>query len=197
MKEAGCRLLIVGYESGDQQILKNIKKGATIERARQFTKDCHKLGLVIHGDFILGLPGESRETIKNTIKFAKELDVETIQVSVAHAYPGTELHEFAMKNGFMTSDTKMVDDGGHQMVQIQYPDLPAAEILESVHTFYDQYYFRPKAAYRILRKAMFNNADRKRLYKEARTFLKLRSQRNKWVKDNRKEEAPAPEPAKA
>ena len=88
MKEAGCRLLIVGYESGDQQILKNIKKGATVERARQFTKDCHKLGLVIHGDFIIGLPGETRETIHNTIDFAKELDVETIQVSMAHAYPG-------------------------------------------------------------------------------------------------------------
>src|ERR1700691_4581519 len=197
MKEAGCRLLIVGYESGDQQILKNIKKGATIERARQFTKDCHKLGLVIHGDFILGLPGESRETIKNTIKFAKELDVETIQVSVAHAYPGTELHEFAMKNGFMTSDTKMVDDAGHQMVQIEYPGLPAAEILEAVHHFYDQYYFRPKAAYRILRKAVFDNSERKRLYKEARTFLKLRAQRHKWVKENRKEETPAPKPAKA
>jgi radical SAM superfamily enzyme YgiQ (UPF0313 family) len=196
MKEAGCRLLIVGYESGDQQILKNIKKGATIERARQFTKDCHKLGLVVHGDFILGLPGETRDTIKNTINFAKELDVETIQVSVAHAYPGTELHEFAMKNGFMTSDTKMVDDGGHQMVQIEYPGLPAAEILEAVHHFYDEYYFRPKAAYRILRKAMFDNSERKRLYKDARTFLKLRAQRHKWVKDNRKE-APAPEPAKA
>ena len=64
MKEAGCRLLIVGYESGDEQILKNIKKGATIERARQFTKDCHKLGLVVHGDFILGLPGETRKTIR-------------------------------------------------------------------------------------------------------------------------------------
>jgi radical SAM superfamily enzyme YgiQ (UPF0313 family) len=197
MKEAGCRLLIVGYESGDQQILKNIKKGATIERARQFTKDCHKLGLVVHGDFILGLPGESRETIKNTIKFAKELDVETIQVSVAHAYPGTELHEFALKNGFITSESKMVDEGGHQMVQIEYPDLPASELMEAVHHFYDEYYFRPKAAYRILRKAMFDNSERKRLYKEARTFLKLRSQRNKWVKQHRKEETPAPEPAKA
>jgi radical SAM superfamily enzyme YgiQ (UPF0313 family) len=197
MKEAGCRLLIVGYESGDQQILKNIKKGATVERARQFTKDCHKLGLVVHGDFILGLPGESRETIKNTINFAKELDVETIQVSVAHAYPGTELHEFALKNGFITSDSKMVDDGGHQMVQIEYPGLPASELMEAVHHFYDQYYFRPKAAYRILRKAMFDNSERKRLYKEARTFLKLRSQRNKWVKQHRKEETPAPEPAKA
>ena len=128
MKEAGCRLLIVGYESGDQQILKNIKKGATIERARQFTKDCHKLGLVIHGDFIMGLPGETHETINNTIAFAKELDVETIQVSVAHAYPGTELYDYAVKNGFMVGDNKMVDEGGHQLAHIQYPGLPADDI---------------------------------------------------------------------
>ncbi len=108
---------------------------------------------MVHGDFILGLPGETRETINNTIAFAKELDVETIQVSVAHAYPGTELYEYAMKNGFMVADTKMVDEGGHQMAQIQYPGLPADEIMESVHRFYDEYYFRPKAIYRILKKA--------------------------------------------
>jgi hopanoid biosynthesis associated radical SAM protein HpnJ len=182
MKEAGCRLLIVGYESGDQQILKNIKKGATIERARQFTKDCHKLGLVVHGDFIMGLPGETHETINNTIAFAKELDVETIQVSVAHAYPGTELYDYAVKNGFMVGDNKMVDEGGHQLAHIQYPGLPADDILSAVHRFYDEYYFRPKAVFRILRKAAFDSNDRKRLYKEAKTFLKLRSQRNKLVK---------------
>src|SRR6266403_929435 len=197
MKEAGCRLIIVGYESGDPQILKNIKKGATVDMAQRFTENCHKLGLVIHGDFIVGLPGETRETIRNTIDFAKRLDVETIQVSVTHAYPGTELHEFAMKNGFMTQESKMVDDGGHQMVQVEYPGLPAAEVMEAVHRFYDEYYFRPKAAYRILRKAVFNNSERKRLYKEARAFLKLRAQRHKWVQENRKEESPAVEPAKA
>jgi hopanoid biosynthesis associated radical SAM protein HpnJ len=195
MKEAGCRLLIVGYESGDQQILKNIKKGATIERARQFTKDCHKLGLVIHGDFILGLPGETRETINNTIAFAKELDVETIQVSVAHAYPGTELYDYAVSNGFMVKDTKMVDEGGHQLAHIQYPGLPADEILDSVHRFYDEYYFRPKAIYRILRKAAFHSGDRKRLYKEAKAFLKTRAMRHKWVKDKReKDSVVTPEP---
>jgi hopanoid biosynthesis associated radical SAM protein HpnJ len=195
MKEAGCRLLIVGYESGDQQILKNIKKGATIERARQFTKDCHKLGLVIHGDFILGLPGETHETINNTIAFAKELDVETIQVSVAHAYPGTELYDYAVSNGFMVKDTKMVDDGGHQLAHIQYPGLPADDILDAVHRFYDEYYFRPKAAYRIVRKAIFNTADRKRLYKEAKAFLKTRAMRHKYTKDKReKEAAVTPEP---
>jgi hopanoid biosynthesis associated radical SAM protein HpnJ len=199
MKDAGCRLLIVGYESGDQQILKNIKKGATIERARQFTKDCHKLGLVVHGDFILGLPGETRDTIRNTIAFAKELDVETIQVSVAHAYPGTELYDYAVKNGFMVGDNKMVDEGGHQLAHIQYPDLPAEEILESVHRFYDEYYFRPKAVFRILRKAAFHHADRKRLYHEAKTFLKVRSMRTKWVKDKRDKDGTtaAAEPVKA
>jgi radical SAM superfamily enzyme YgiQ (UPF0313 family) len=140
---------------------------------------------VIHGDFILGLPGETRETIENTIKFAKELDVETIQVSVAHAYPGTELYDYAVKNGFMVGDNKMVDEGGHQLAHIQYPGLPAEEIMDAVHRFYDEYYFRPKAAFRILRKAMFNNVERKRLYKEARSFMKLRASRNKWVKEKR------------
>ena len=199
MKEAGCRLLIVGYESGDQQILKNIKKGATIERARQFTKDCHKLGLVIHGDFIMGLPGETHETINTTIAFAKELDVETIQVSVAHAYPGTELYDYAVKNGFFLADSKMVDDGGHQLAHIQYPGLPADEILDAVHRFYDEYYFRPKAIFRILRKAAFDSGDRKRLYKEAKSFLKVRAMRHKWVKDKRLKDdaAAAAEPVSA
>lgn len=196
MKEAGCRLLIVGYESGDPQILKNIKKGATVERARQFTKDCHKLGLVIHGDFIMGLPGETHQTINNTIKFAKELDVETIQVSVAHAYPGTELYDYAVKNGFMVADNKMVDEGGHQLAHIQYPGLPADEILGAVHRFYDEYYFRPKAVFRILKKAAFDSNDRKRLYREAKTFLKLRAQRNRMVKKHATQPAAGAEPVK-
>ena len=191
MREAGCRLLIVGYESGDPQILKNIKKGATVERARQFTKDCHKLGLTIHGDFILGLPGESRETIRRTIDFAKELDVETIQVSVAHAYPGTELFEYAVKNGFM-SNHKMVDEGGHQLAHIEYPGLSSEEILDSVHRFYDEYYFRPRAIFRILKKAVFNSDERKRLYVEGKTFMKLRSQRHKWVLEQRSKHVSPP-----
>jgi radical SAM superfamily enzyme YgiQ (UPF0313 family) len=198
MREAGCRLLIVGFESGDPQILKNIKKGATVERARQFTKDCHKLGLTIHGDFILGLPGETRESIRRTIDFAKELDVETIQVSIAHAYPGTELYDFAKLNGFITN-AKMVDEGGHQLAHIQYPGLPAEEVVDMVHRFYDEYYFRPKAVFRILKRAAFDSGDRKRLYKEAKTFLKTRAMRHKWVKDKREkdEAATAVEPANA
>ncbi|HXZ82112.1 MAG TPA: hopanoid biosynthesis associated radical SAM protein HpnJ [Terriglobales bacterium] len=192
MRDSGCRLLIVGYESGDAQILKNIKKGATVERARQFTKDCHKLGLTIHGDFILGLPGESRESIRRTIDFAKELDVETIQVSLAHAYPGTEFYDFAVKSGFIVPGSAMVDKAGHQLAHIQYPGLPPEEILESVHRFYDEYYFRPKAVFRILRRAAFDSGERKRLYKEAKSFLKLRATRNRLVKETRSKTAVSP-----
>ena len=186
MRESGCRLLIVGYESGDAQILKNIKKGATIERARQFTKDCHRLGLTIHGDFILGLPGETRESIRRTIDFAKELDVETIQVSVAHAYPGTELYEAARKNGWIGNE-RMVDDGGHQLAHLEYPSIAREEVLEAVHHFYDEYYFRPKAIFRILKKAVFNGVERRRLYKEAKAFLKLRAERNRYVRQQRQQ----------
>jgi hopanoid biosynthesis associated radical SAM protein HpnJ len=187
MKEAGCRLLIVGYESGDQQILKNIKKGATVERARQFTKDCKKLGLIVHGDFILGLPGETKETIRTTIDFAKELDVETIQVSVAHAYPGTELYDYAKDNGFILIEgAQMVDEGGHQVAMIEYPGLPRDYVMEMVHRFYDEYYFRPKAVWRIVRKAIFNSEERKRLYVEGKQFMTLRAARNKAVKEARK-----------
>ena len=181
MKDAGCRLMIVGYESGDQQILKNIKKGATVEMAKRFTTNAHRLGLTIHGDFIIGLPGETRDTIRNTIDFAKGLDVETIQVSMAHAFPGTEFYEQAKKD-YLVNIEGMVDDGGHQMPNVIYPGiLEKGELIEWVDRFYGEYYFRPKAAWRIVRKALFDNAERRRLYKEAREYMSLRSKRKKYA----------------
>jgi radical SAM superfamily enzyme YgiQ (UPF0313 family) len=183
MKEAGCRLLIVGYESGDQQILKNIKKGATIDMARRFTANCKKLGLEIHGDFIVGLPGESRETIRKSIDFAKELNVETIQVSIGHPYPGTEFYDHVKKNGLITLDGAMTDDTGHQLPNYQYPGLDKGELVEWVERFYSEFYFRPKVALRLIGKALFDNSERKRLYKEAREYMALRRKRRKYVKD--------------
>ncbi|MBZ5676682.1 MAG: hopanoid biosynthesis associated radical SAM protein HpnJ [Acidobacteriia bacterium] len=184
MKDAGCRLLIVGYESGDEQILRNIKKGATIEGARRFTKDAHNLGLVVHGDFIVGLPGETRETLRNTIDFAKQLDVETIQVSIAHAYPGTEFYDYAKENGLV--QLKMSDDEGHQLPNVVYPGILAkGEMVEWVERFYGEYYFRPKAAWRIVRKGIFDGHERKRIYKEAKDYLSLRAKRKKYVADEK------------
>jgi hopanoid biosynthesis associated radical SAM protein HpnJ len=184
MREAGCRLLIVGYESGDPEILKNIKKGATIEMALRFTENCKKLGLTIHGDFIIGLPGETRETILKTIDFAKRLDVETIQVSIAHALPGTELYEYGAQNGLI--QLSMADDGGHQLPNITYPGLDEAEIVDAVERFYGEYYFRPRVAWRLVRKAILNSHERRRLVKEAREYLTLRSKRKRFVVDQKR-----------
>jgi hopanoid biosynthesis associated radical SAM protein HpnJ len=186
MREAGCRLMIVGYESGDQQILKNIKKGATLDMAQRYTKNAHSLGLTIHADFIVGLPGETRESIRRTIDFAKKLDCETIQVSIAHPYPGTEFYDYVKKNNLITIDS-MTDDQGHQLPNIIYPGLDRAELVEWVERFYGEYYFRPKAAWRVVRKAIFDNDERKRLYKEAREYLALRSKRKKFVADQRRQ----------
>lgn len=192
MKDAGCRLLIVGYESGDQQILKNIKKGATIDMARRFTANCKKLGLVIHGDFIVGLPGETRQTIRKSIDFAKELNVETIQVSLGHAFPGTEYYEYLQNNGLIRIGEAMTDEGGHQLPNYEYPGLDRAELIDWVERFYAEFYFRPKVVARLIAKAMFNNRDRRRLYKEAREYLALRSKRKQFVKEQREEKEHEP-----
>ena len=186
MKEAGCRLLIVGYESGDPQILKNIKKGATIDMAERFTANCKKLGLVIHGDFIVGLPGETRESIRKTIDFAKKLDNETIQVSIAHPYPGTEFYDYAKKNDLI-SIGNMTDEVGHQLPKVIYKDLNEAELMDWVERFYGEYYFRPRVIWRVVRKALWNSHDRRRLTKEAREYMALRSKRKKFISDQRQQ----------
>jgi len=184
MKDAGCRLMIVGYESGEQQILKNIKKGATIDMALRFTENSKKLGLTIHGDFIIGLPGETRESIRKTIDFAKRLDTETIQVSVAHPYPGTEFYDYVKQNGLIAIES-LTDDTGHQLPNIIYPGLDRAELMDAVEQFYAEYYFRPKVVWRVVRKAIFNGEERRRLAKEAREYLSLRSKRKRFIHEQR------------
>src|SRR6266705_150979 len=185
MKEAGYRLLIVGYESGDPQILKNIKKVATGDMAERFTANCKKLGLVVHGDYIIGLPGETPQSLRKTIDFAKRLDNETIQVSIAHPYPGTEFYDYAKKNDLITIDS-MTDEVGHQLPTVIYPGLDRAELVDWVERFYGEYYFRPRVIWRVVRKAIFDSTERKRLTKEAREYLALRAKRKKFVTDTRR-----------
>src|SRR5712671_3162685 len=143
LRDNGLRLLLVGYESGNQQILHNIKKGMRIDIARRFTKDCRELGIMIHGTFILGLPGESKETIEETIRFATEINPHTIQVSLAAPYPGTFLHKQAIENGWFDADhADLVDEHGIQIAPLHYPHLAHQEIFDSVETFYKRFYFR-------------------------------------------------------
>ncbi|MGZ5960009.1 MAG: hopanoid biosynthesis associated radical SAM protein HpnJ [Rhizomicrobium sp.] len=143
IKANGLRLLLVGYESGNQKILHNIKKGLLVDVARRFSKDCHELGIVVHGTFILGLPGETRETIQETLAFAKEVNPHTIQVSLAAPYPGTFLYKQAKENGWFADDTDLLTEDGTQIAPLNYPHLGHTEIFNSVEDFYKKFYFRP------------------------------------------------------
>lgn len=178
MKENGLRLLLVGYESGDDQILLNIKKGLRTDIARRFAADCRRLGITVHGTFILGLPGETRDTIARSIAFAKEINPHTIQVSLAAPYPGTRLHEQALENGWIPQDKTihLVNDSGVQLAALSYPHLPAEEIYHGVERFYRSFYFRPAKIWEIVLEMLGSwDMTRRRLREGVEFFRFLRA----------------------
>jgi radical SAM superfamily enzyme YgiQ (UPF0313 family) len=179
MKDNGLRLLLVGYESGNQKILHNIKKGMRVDVAKRFTKDCHELGIVIHGTFILGLPGETKETIEETIKFATEINPHTIQVSLAAPYPGTFLYKQAMENRWLVDENMdLLTDRGTQVASLNYPHLSHTEIFQSVDDFYKRFYFRaPKIASIVGEMIMSPEMMKRRLREGLEFFRFLRERR--------------------
>lgn len=179
MKDSGLRLFLVGYESGNDETLKRIKKGVTTDEMRKFTKSCHKAGVVIHGTFILGLPVETKESIEQTINFAKELDVFSLQVSLAAPYPGTELYEMARQNGwFVKKDkTDILHGDGLQQSTLEYPGLNKDEIFEAVDRFYRTYYLRPGPILRIIKTMLEDKSVMVRRVREGYEFFRSLNQR--------------------
>jgi hopanoid biosynthesis associated radical SAM protein HpnJ len=178
LKDNGLRLLLVGYESGNQKILHNIKKGLRIEVAKQFSRDCHDLGIKIHGTFILGLPGETRETIEETIRYAMEVNPHTLQVSLAAPYPGTVLSQQAVANGWLdTAHAELIDAHGVQMAPLHYPDLSHTEMFDSVEAFYRRFYFRAPKIAAILGEMITSPQMMVRRLREGREFFQFLRER--------------------
>lgn len=178
MKDNGLRLLLVGYESGDDQILLNIKKGLRTDIARRFAADCRELGITVHGTFILGLPGETRETIAKSIAFAKEINPHTIQVSLAAPYPGTRLYEQAVENEWIAPNRtiNLVNESGVQLAAISYPHLSREEIYHGVEEFYKSFYFRPAKIWEIVSEMLHSwDMTRRRLREGVEFFHFLRA----------------------
>lgn len=179
LKENGLRLLLVGYESGNQQILHNIKKGMRVETAKEFTRNCHKLGIKIHGTFIVGLPGETKETIQETIEFAKEINPHTLQVSLAAPYPGTFLHKQATENGWLNeAEAELIDESGVQIAPLHYPHLSHTEIFESVEEFYRKFYFRGSKIASIVNEMVRSPQMMKRRLREGVEFFQFLKDRH-------------------
>ncbi len=179
LKAGGLRLLLVGYESGDQQILHNIKKGMRVEVAEQFTKDCHDLGIQIHGTFIVGLPGETKETLEKTKAWARKINPHTIQVSLAAPYPGTFLYDQAVENGWLdAANAELINDKGIQIAPLHYPGvLTHDEIFHSVEDFYKKFYFRPGKIGSIVKEMVMDFDMMKRRLREGVEFASFLKER--------------------
>ena len=180
LKDNGLRLLLVGYESGNQQILHNIKKGMLVEVAEKFTRDCHDLGIKIHGTFILGLPGETRETIEQTIKWAVKINPHTVQASLAAPYPGTFLYKQALENGWLdAANAELIDDHGIQIAPLHYPHLSHTEIFDNLETFYRKFYFRAPKIASIVGEMVTSPQMMKRRLREGVEFFQFLRERHK------------------
>lgn len=172
LKDSGLRLLLVGYESGSDDILRNIRKGFTTDTARRFARDARDLGIAVHGCFIVGLPGETPRTVEETCRLAEELDPDTIQVSLPAPYPGTEFYRQAVENGWLVGNGLVADDGT-QAVPISYPDFSGQDIAAARDLVYKRFYFRPKVMFRIGLQMLKSSQVRRRRLREGKEFLRF------------------------
>lgn len=177
LKESGLRLLTVGFESGSQAILNNIKKGITIEGARKFMRAAKDLGILVHGAFILGLPGETPASIEQTMQYALELDPYSIQVSLLAPYPGTEVYAQGMKEGWIVREGSDLTKDGIQNAALSYKGLEREYIFEAVERFYRRYYFRPRAVLRILKEMLQDRRMFSRRVREGKEFFSFMARR--------------------
>jgi radical SAM superfamily enzyme YgiQ (UPF0313 family) len=176
MKAANCMMIDVGYESGNDGILKNVKKGTTTEQIRAFPKEAKKAGLSVHGNWIIGLPGETKETLADTMRLIKETKADAITVAVVTPFPGTEMYDWAKQNGFLTTDdpNEYLDERGHQKSIVSYPELSSGEIRQAVDGILKNYYlsvnYIPIACRRVFNRHGWN--ELKVLWRSATAFLR-------------------------
>ncbi len=177
MKDNGLRLLTVGFESSSQQILNNVKKGIRIDRAREFVKATKELGILVHGAFILGLPGETAATIEETLRYAKWIDPYSIQVSLVAPYPGTEIYSQGIKEGWIKLEGDRLTSKGMQNAAISYPGLSREVIFEAVERFYRRFYLRPRPILRILKDMLQDRDEFRRRIREGKEFFSFMAKR--------------------
>jgi len=166
MKEAGCRMLMTGFEFGTQAALDAVKKGVTLEQSVKFAQAANRLGFTIHGCFMIGAPGETEESAKKTIEFAKSLPCDTVQFSGLCPYPGTELYEWAKTNGFLIPRdwTEWVDENHEQCTLLSYPQLPKERIDYYIDRGLKEFFLRPRQIAKMIFNIRSFSDIRRKLY---------------------------------
>lgn len=174
MKEAGCRSFCVGFESGSQKILDNMKKKSKLEEMELFMKNAKKAGVLIHGCFMAGLPGETKETLQETLELSKRLNPDTVQFYPVMVYPGTEAFAWYKEKGLIqTSDFSqwLTQEGLHNTV-VSTEELSSADLVKFCDAARRSFYLRPSYLLYKLVQMILHPKEIKRTLKSARVFSK-------------------------
>ena len=153
MKRAGCRMLMTGFEAGTDEGLRAIRKGGVnIEMARRYAKRAADLGFTVHGCFMIGVPGETKDSARATVNFAKSLPLDTIQITGVAAYPGTTLYQWAKENKYLIPGDwrEWLSPQKEQRTLLTYPQLSQKEIDEMIDVGLKEFYLRPKQMWEML-----------------------------------------------
>lgn len=174
MRKAGCRLIVVGFESADNKILKNVNKGITIERMRKFVKDAKKANIMIHSCFMAGNQGETKATLMKSLHFAQEINADTFQFFPLMVYPGTEAYEWAKNNGYLLTEdySNWLTDAGLHNCVVSTPELSANELVSFCDYARTRYYLSPRYLMYKFLQMIKNPREINKTLKSAKTFSK-------------------------
>jgi radical SAM superfamily enzyme YgiQ (UPF0313 family) len=174
MKKAGCRLIVIGFESADNAILKNVNKGITIDRMRKCVEDAKRANIMMHSCFMAGNQGETKETLMKSLRFAQEINADTFQFFPLMVYPGTEAYEWAKKNGYLLTEdySKWLTDKGLHNCVVSTPELSANELVSFCDYARTRYYLSPRYLMYKFLQMIKNPKEIKKTLKSAKTFSK-------------------------
>ena len=174
MKKAGCRLLCIGVESGNQRILDNIHKRLKLQQVQEFMKSARKAKILVHGCFMVGNPGETKETMKETLDFAKKLKPDTAQFFPLMVYPGTEAYDWAKGHGYLTTSdySQWITESGLHNCIVSTPVVSNKELVEFCDNARRSFYLRPSYILSKISQVITHPSETKRIVKAARTFFK-------------------------
>ena len=143
MKKAGCWMVLYGCESGDNEVLRLNKKEANVEQARQAVLWAKEAGLKVWGYFMLGLYGDTPESMERTIALSKELPFDLVNYSIAAPYPGTEWGKISTENGWLTSSNWEDFDQNYSAI-VDQPNCPHQTVIDYQRKAYKAWYFSPR-----------------------------------------------------
>ncbi|WP_420208401.1 B12-binding domain-containing radical SAM protein [Candidatus Electronema sp. JC] len=174
MKKAGCRCLCVGFESGNQQLLDAMRKGITLAQSEQFMRAAKQAGILVHGCFMVGLPGETMETMEKTLEFAIKLRPDAIQMYPVMVYPGTEAYSWYEQRGLIaTKDfARWLTPSGLHNTVIRGENLTAAELVAFCDHARKKFYLRPGYLLYKAGQMLRHPSEMRKTLKSARTFAK-------------------------